>query len=152
MIENLKPSEIDEILELNKGLSIKTWPKSSFEHDLNNDIALIRVLKKDGEIIGYYDVWFLFENADLAFIAVKKEYQHQGYGTKLMKDVINNCLDHSIEFINLEVRKDDEKAVGLYRKFGFEEVNVRKDYYGTNRDALCMTRGLVNVEKEDISD
>ena len=152
MIENLKVSEIDKILELNKGLSIKTWPKSSFEHDLNNDIALIRVLKKDDEIIGYYDIWFLFENADLAFIAVKKEYQHQGYGTLLMKDILKNSIDRKIEFINLEVRKDDEKAVGLYRKFGFEEVNIRKNYYGNNQDALCMTKGIINVKEEDFSD
>ena len=150
MIEKLKMSEIDEILELNKGLSIKTWPKSSFEHDLSNDVALVNVLKKDGEIIGYYDIWFLFENVDLAFIAVKKEYQHQGYGTMLMKDLIQKCIERNIEFINLEVRKDDEKAVSLYRKFGFEEVNIRKDYYGKDKDALCMTKGLINV-KEDFS-
>ena len=59
MIEKLKMQEIDEILELNKGLSIKTWPKSSFEHDLNNEVALINVLKINNEIIGYYDIWFL---------------------------------------------------------------------------------------------
>ena len=55
MIEKLKMSEIDEILELNKGLSIKTWPKSSFEHDLSNDIALINVLKIDDQIFRLVD-------------------------------------------------------------------------------------------------
>lgn len=152
MIEKLKMSEIDDILELNKGLSIKTWPKSSFEHDLSNDIALINVLKIDDEIIGYYDIWFLFENVDLAFIAVKKEYQHMGYGTLLMKDLIHRCLEKGTEFINLEVRSDDQRAVGLYKKFGFEEVNVRKDYYEKNKDALCMVKGLVNVSEDDFSD
>ena len=152
MIEKLKMQEIDEILELNKGLSIKTWPKSSFEHDLNNEVALINVLKINNEIIGYYDIWFLFENVDLAFIAVKKEYQHMGYGTLLMKDIMHKCIQKGIEFINLEVRKDDLKAVGLYRKFGFEDVNVRKDYYGKNKDALCMVRSLINVHEEDFSD
>ena len=72
MIEKLKLSEIDKILELNKRLSINTWPKASFEHDLSSDIALVNVLKINDEIIGYYDSWFLFENVDLAFIAVKK--------------------------------------------------------------------------------
>lgn len=151
MIEKLKMSEIDEILELNKDLDINTWPKASFEHDLSNDVALINVLKINDEIIGYYDIWFLFENVDLAFIAVKKKYQHTGYGTLLMKDLIRKCLEKNIEFINLEVRKDDQRAVGLYKKFGFEEVNVRKDYYGKNKDALCMTKGLINVSEEDFS-
>ena len=144
--------EIDEILELNKGLSIKTWPKSSFEHDLSNDVALVNVLKINDEIIGYYDIWFLFENVDLAFIAVKKEYQHMGYGTLLMKDIMHRCIEKNIEFINLEVRKDDERAVNLYKKFGFEVVNTRKDYYGKNKDALCMARNLVGVHEEDFSD
>ena len=100
----------------------------------------------------YYDIWFLFENVDLAFIAVKKEYQHMGYGTLLMKDIIQRCIERNIEYIHLEVRKDDKKAVGLYKKFGFEEVNVRKDYYGKNKDASCMVKGLINVSEEDFSD
>ena len=75
-----------------------------------------------------------------------------GYGTLLMKDLIRKCLEKNIEFINLEVRKDDEKAVGLYKKFGFEEVNVRKDYYGKNKDASCMVKGLINVSEENFSD
>ena len=152
MIEKLKMSEIDDILELNKELSINTWPKSSFEHDMNNGLSLINVLKINDEIIGYYDIWFLFEVADIAFIAVKKGYQHMGYGTLLMKDIIQKCIENNIEFINLEVRKDDANAVGLYKKFGFEEVNIRKDYYGKGKDALCMTKGLVGVNEEDFSD
>ena len=61
---------------------------------------------------------------------------------------ITEKLDKELhEFIHLEVRKDDKKAVGLYKKFGFEEINVRKDYYGKNKDASCMVKGLVGCRR-----
>ena len=79
---------------------------------------------------------------------IKKVLKALGVRSIKTEKTISPTLTKKIE----KSRKDDEKAVGLYRKFGFEEVNVRKDYYGKDKDALCMTRGLVNVEKEDISD
>ncbi len=33
------------------------------------------------------------------------------------------------EFITLEVRQSNERAIALYRKRGFVKVGVRKDFY-----------------------
>jgi [ribosomal protein S18]-alanine N-acetyltransferase len=38
----------------------------------------------------------------------------------------------------LEVRRSNLEARRLYRKFGFEERRLRRNYYGPGEDALVM--------------
>ena len=44
-----------------------------------------------------------------------------------------------IKFITLEVRVGNIPAIGLYEKYGFKSLGVRKGYYqDNNEDALIM--------------
>ncbi len=45
----------------------------------------------------------------------------------------------------LEVRPSNEKALALYRHFGFQQIGVRRGYYpatGGREDALVLTHAL----------
>ena len=39
----------------------------------------------------------------------------------------------------LEVRRDNDPAISLYRRFGFETISQRPNYYGGGVDALVMS-------------
>ena len=48
-----------------------------------------------------------------------------------------------MSILTLEVRQSNIAAQGLYRKYGFEEIGVRKRYYSdNNEDAVIMTKNL----------
>ncbi|MGH2435444.1 MAG: ribosomal protein S18-alanine N-acetyltransferase, partial [bacterium] len=48
----------------------------------------------------------------------------------------------------LEVRKSNQTAQALYRKYGFREIGTRKGYYSDNReDAIVMWTG--NLRERD---
>lgn len=60
-------------------------------------------------------------------IMVHKDYQHKGVGTALMKaliDIADNWL--MLVRVELAVFEDNEKAICLYEKFGFEKEGVKK--------------------------
>ena len=40
----------------------------------------------------------------------------------------------------LEVNENNIKALKLYKKIGFEQISVRKNYYGNNEDAIIMMK------------
>ena len=49
----------------------------------------------------------------------------------------------------LEVRPSNEKALALYRHYGFRQIGVRRGYYpaeGGREDALVMTHELGEIK------
>ncbi len=45
--------------------------------------------------------------------------------------------------INLEVRISNQKAINLYKKYGFKIVTIRKNYYQDNHeDAYLMIKKM----------
>ena len=56
-----------------------------------------------------------------------------------MLELINNNRFHE-ETIMLEVSTDNRPAINLYKKVGFQIINVRKNYY-ENKDAYVMKWG-----------
>ena len=53
-------------------------------------------------------------------IVIQEEYQGLGVGTKLMEKIINISVANGIRKINLTVLAENETAIRLYKKFGFE--------------------------------
>ena len=65
-------------------------------------------------------------------ISVVKSAWHQGVGTRLMEALIRYARAAGLEILNLEVRKDNERAIGLYRKFGFRSIGTFPHYLKVN--------------------
>lgn len=58
-----------------------------------------------------------------------------------MKHIINFCIEKKIKKINLEVSSNNTTAINLYRNYGFQEVGLRKNYYGKH-DGILFTKYL----------
>lgn len=79
-------------------------------------------------------------------MSVIKEYWGRGIGTKLITYLLTWSKDSAnMRKINLRVRSDNERAIGLYRKMGFEEEGLRKrdlfindKFYDTLLMGLCI--------------
>lgn len=65
-------------------------------------------------------------SADIGLM-VHKDYQNKGVGSQLMAAVVD-LADNWLMLIRLELTAfvDNERAIGLYRKFGFVDEGIRK--------------------------
>ncbi|WP_019695279.1 ribosomal protein S18-alanine N-acetyltransferase, partial [Mycobacterium avium] len=71
-------------------------------------------------------------------IGVDPAYQGRGIG-RLMLDRLLEFADGGVVY--LEVRTDNEPAIGLYRSVGFEQIGLRRRYYRiSGADAYTMRR------------
>lgn len=78
-------------------------------------VAMAQLRKKSSPIVSIADLPELI-------ISVKKEYQRQGLGFKLLKEIIDN---HSDKGLRLGVHPENKKAISLYKKFGFESSTLK---------------------------
>lgn len=60
----------------------------------------------------------------------------------LMEDCFKRIETLGCSKINLEVRVDHVRAINLYKKHGFKDIIVRKNYYGKGEDALILCKTL----------
>ena len=74
------------------------------------------------ELIGFscfYCNDYQSRTAYISLIAVKQEYEHKGYGTRLLEEVKKTARDRGMTRLRLEVRKNNDQAISFYRKKGF---------------------------------
>ena len=110
---------------------------STFEYDYNH----LLVEEKDGRVVGYIIYADIQGDAELLRIAVDKRYRRTGVGNKLMKDMISELVEAGTDRISLEVRAHNLPAIALYKKYGFEEIFVRENYYhNPDDDALIFQK------------
>ena len=153
MIRQMQEKDLDEIILIENELFTSPWNKEQFLYEINeNEFSRSFVLEIDNEIIAYGMMWFLFENADITNIAVKKKYQKQGYGLKMLKHLIKEAINNNCEFVHLEVRINNKEAINLYNKMGFETVRIRKHYYEDGSDAYDMIKAIGGLSEKDFSD
>ena len=73
--------------------------------------------------------------------------KRQGIGNELLKKVENISNKFGIKEIFLEVRESNQEAINFYKKNGFIEVGIRKNYYKLyegREDALIFSKKLRN--------
>jgi ribosomal protein S18 acetylase RimI-like enzyme len=74
-------------------------------------------------------------------VTVMRDYWGQGIGSKLMQMMIDFAVSKNIEILYLEVRADNERALSLYKKFGYSEIGVFKRFFKIDNsyfDAVLM--------------
>ena len=81
--------------------------------------------------------------AEVLTLAVDEKHWGQGIGSALLTDLLDEAARKDCREMFLEVRADNPRAQDLYRRFGFEDVGVRRGYYQpSGMDAVVMRREL----------
>ena len=119
------------------------WNYNILENEIKNASSIYICCKYNTEIIGFAGFSIVLDTADLNNIVIKKNERGHGYSSLLLKELINLAKQKNCKFFNLEVASNNEIAINLYEKFGFEQVGTRPKYYSEGRvDALLLTLKL----------
>ena len=72
------------------------------------------------------------DTADILNIGIDPDFKRHGNGTGLLNHLIEELRKRDICEILLEVRAGNKSAIRFYKKQGFKEISVRKNYYTKN--------------------
>lgn len=86
------------------------------------------------------------DEAEILTLGVDKQFHRRGIASELMSTLIRKLKDNHAERVFLEMSVNNLAANGLYRKYGFEVVGRRRNYYetsmGSQGDAVIMSLSL----------
>ena len=139
MIKEIELKDNNEYLELGKIVNDNFAKLFPLKEILDNKNNYLFGYYKDDTLIAFIHITKSFEVLEINNIVVKKDYQKNNIGSKLIDYIIKRFPD--IKEIFLEVRSKNKIAIEFYKKNNFKCINIRKDYY-ENDDAYIMKRGV----------
>lgn len=147
MIRRMEKRDLLQVEAIETALFSDAWSEQGFEDTLNSPyvISLVAIDEAEDTILGYIIMYVSFEEGEISNVAVAKSAQNRGIGSALMQAILEKGLEESVTRFILEVRVSNTPAIALYKKFGFTEIGIRRDFYEKPReDALIMVREKEN--------
>lgn len=122
----------------------EAWNRRQVEDALILGNSRYGLAMAGGDCAGFYLARGGYDEEELLLLAVAPEFRRKGIGLQLLEDFASSARSHGAERLLLEMRRDNP-AIHLYRKFGFEQIGERPNYYrlgnGQRADAItfCYT-------------
>lgn len=136
--------DLPEIVNIENEIYPFPWTLGNFRDSLQAGYSCW-VYQNGGDKIAYGVMMLAAHEAHLLNMSVSLNWQRQGIGTKLLYHFLKLAREYKAGSCFLEVRPSNIAAHKLYKKFGFEEISVRRDYYPAHQgreDAIVMSLPL----------
>jgi ribosomal-protein-alanine N-acetyltransferase len=137
---NLTKKDLEEICLINNQNFdfFYRWDKQDFLFYVLSKNYIFSVLKYNNLVIGFCLSFISNIESELYKIAISKDYQNLGFGKLLLRLHLAYLTLFEVKQNYLEVNINNHKAINLYKKMGYKEINIRKNYYFNKEDALIM--------------
>ena len=140
-IKNINEKDIDLCYELDSN-TISLWSKNQWSHEFKKEGIRVFGLYFSDLIIGICVFHVVLDEAQINFFAVNQKYRKKGFGSFLMRYLINHCENLNINKLFLEVSQTNVRADKFYSRFDFSTVGIRRNYYKDGSHALLKEKKL----------
>ena len=145
-IRELAPADVSDVTEIQRAApEAAQWSPSDYESLARSAGGLVMVAESHGGgsaarlTIGFAAARSTGAEAELQNLAVHPAFRRRGVAGRLTQDVHERLAAAGVGRIFLEVRASNVAALGLYRRLGYAQVGVRREYYGSDgEDALIL--------------
>jgi ribosomal-protein-alanine N-acetyltransferase len=141
-LEPLRRKDLARCAELERILfsGDDPWRERTFRAELDAGNFYVGAFVDGAGLVGYAGLSVVGREADVHTIGVDPAWQRQGIGRALLNALLAKA-DDARAAVFLEVRTDNEAAIGLYEAHGFHRIGLRRRYYQpSGADAYTMAR------------
>ncbi len=140
-IKPINEKDIDLCYELDSN-TISLWSKKQWNEEFKKEGIKVFGILLSNTVIGICVFQVIHDEAQINFFAVNHKYREKGFGTYLMRFLIDKCKKLNINKLFLEVSHTNSAAEKFYSRFDFSTVGRRKNYYKDGSDALLKEKKL----------
>lgn len=144
LLRPLVAADLDALAEMERTLfGAGAWSRAALAEELDGP-GRWYVGAQDrasGGLVGYAGLWFDGYDGQVMTVGTRPDAQGRGVGRLLLDALLDHARELRAGDVLLEVRVDNEPALRLYERAGFERFGRRKGYYQPeNVDAWTMRR------------
>jgi len=140
-IKPLNEKDIDLCYELDSN-TVSLWSKKQWTDEFKKEGIKVFGILLFNNVIGICVFHVVHDEAQINFFAINHKYREKGFGTYLMRYLINKSKKLNINKLFLEVSHTNSTAEKFYSRFDFSTVGRRKNYYKDGSDALLKEKKL----------
>ena len=136
--------DLAEVMAIESAIYSHPWTQGNFADSLRAGYEC-RTWRLAGELVGYFVLMAAAGEAHLLNLSIAEGHQRRGHGAALLQEAASLARKRGAKNAFLEVRPSNQAAQGLYTRFGFRKVAVRRGYYPAHRgreDALVLSLAL----------
>lgn len=140
--EPLTEARLDEVLLIEQSAYAQPWSRGNFSDSLRSGYQA-QLLVADNTILGYFVAMKGVDEVHLLNITVVPAQQAQGWGRVMLDALAIWSRGQGAQWLWLEVRVSNARALRIYERHGYRRVGERKAYYpaadGRREDAVVMS-------------
>lgn len=140
--EPMQQSDLADVLALEESVYPHPWSMGNFVDSLSSNYEAWVLRDQSGDLLGYFLLMAIVDEAHLLNVAVSAERQGQGLGRVLLNQAVACARGLGMESVLLEVRPSNTRALEIYERYGFKHIGRRKGYYPAanqqREDAIVM--------------
>lgn len=143
--EPMTSRHLPQVLRIELAAYAHPWSEMNFRDALGAGNQA-RMLMADGIVLGYFIAMQGVDEVHLLNITVAPDYQGQGWARLMLQALTLWARGQGVQWVWLEVRVGNTRAIQVYQSQGFRRVGHRKAYYpaadGAREDAIVMSMKL----------
>ncbi len=145
----LEPMRIDalkQVMAIENAVYPWPWSEGNIADSVKAGYQCLKLVGGESELIGYYIAMQGVEEVHLLNITVAPAHLRQGWARVMLDALAVWARSVRAQWLWLEVRVGNARAITVYEAYGFRRVGERKRYYpaGDNHreDAIVMSYKL----------
>jgi len=124
----MSPRDLDAVIAIEDVVYPFPWTRGNFADSMKAGYNCW-ICRSGVDLVGYSVTMLAVDEAHLLNISVAAERQGHGFGARLLLHAMHDAEASGAKSLLLEVRPSNEKALILYKHFGFVQIGLRKGYY-----------------------
>lgn len=143
--ETLTHDWLDAVMPVELAAYAHPWSRANF-YDAITAGYQAQILLADDTVLGYFVAMRGVDEVHLLNITVAPAYQGQGWSHLMLDALALWSRGQKAQWLWLEARVGNHRALQVYTRYGFNRVGMRKDYYpngpGQREHAIVMSMPL----------
>jgi [ribosomal protein S18]-alanine N-acetyltransferase len=145
-LEPMHVSALAQVMAVENAVYAWPWSEGNIADSVKAGYQCLKLMGGESELIGYFIAMQGVEEVHLLNITVAPAHLRQGWARVMLDALALWARSVQAQWLWLEVRVGNARAITVYEQYGFRRVGERKRYYpagdGQREDAIVMSYKL----------